>query len=189
MTRPRNEGGTGRGPSFKALLVAVFAGLAVAALAGLAFAKTSSKTLQSAHNSALNKTIVVTSKGLTLYELRPETTKHLLCNTQTCFGFWPPLKVSKHAKLSAATGIKGKLGLLHRDGFYQVTLGGHPLYRFGGDHNKKGQANGNGIKLNGGTWGVVAASAAKGANTTTTTTTTSTTSTTSTSTYTNPYGH
>jgi predicted lipoprotein with Yx(FWY)xxD motif len=152
------------------VLAALVAG---GAIASLAFAKTTT-TLQTTHNSKLSETIVVGANGRTLYALRPETTHHLLCKSSQCFMFWPPLKVSKNAKLTAAKGIKGKLGKLHRNGFYQVTLGGDPLYMFAED-SSKGQANGNGIKSFGGTWHVIATSASKQDTPTTTTTTSSTT--------------
>jgi len=153
------------------VLAALVAG---AAVASLAFAKTTT-TLQTAHNSKLGQTIVVDAGGRTLYELKPGAG----CKSKSCFQFWPPLKVSKNAKLTAASGVKGKLGKLHRDGFYQVTLGGDPVYTFAEDSGK-GQANGNGIKSFGGTWHVIATSAAKHDTTSTTSTTTSSTS---------PYGY
>jgi predicted lipoprotein with Yx(FWY)xxD motif len=160
-------------------LTALLAGGAIAA-ASLAIAK-STTTLQTANNASLGKTVVVNAGGRTLYELSPETSHHLLCKSKTCFGFWPPLKVSKNAKLTAAPGIKGKLSTIHRNGFYQVTLGGRPLYTFSED-NKKGQANGNGIKSFHGTWHVIASSTQQhdpGTTSTTTNTTTTTTTTTS----------
>jgi predicted lipoprotein with Yx(FWY)xxD motif len=153
------------------VLTALIAG---AAIASLAFAKTTT-TLQTAHNSKLSETIVISASGRTLYELKPGAG----CKSKSCFQFWPPLKVSKNAKLTAAKGIKGKLGKLHRDGFYQVTLGGDPLYLFA-DDSGRGQANGKGIKSFGGTWHVIATSASKQPPTT------STSSTTTSSTYSYP---
>jgi predicted lipoprotein with Yx(FWY)xxD motif len=139
-------------------VVTLVAGFALAALAGLALAKPPA-TLGTAKNSTIGKTIVVDARGLTVYELRPETTHHLLCTKATgCFQSWPPVKVaSAKTKLTAAHGVKGKLGILHRNGIFQVTLGGHPLYRFAGDASKKGMANGHGIHSFGGTWHVVVA--------------------------------
>ncbi len=144
----------------KVLIVAV--GLLAGTLTGLAFAKaTQSTTLKAARNAALHKTIVVDSRGRTVYELKPETAHHLLCTSAMCLQFWPPVTVrSAKAKLSKATGIKGKLGTLHRGHFFQVTLGGLPLYRFAND-KAKGQANGNGISAFGGTWHVVTASSTR----------------------------
>jgi predicted lipoprotein with Yx(FWY)xxD motif len=152
-------------------LIAGVAGLALAALTGLAMAKTHT-TLGTASNATLGKTIVVDSRGLTVYELKPETSHHLLCKTKACFNFWPPVKVaSAKTKLTAAAGVKGKLGILHRAGIFQVTLAGHPLYRFSGDSAKKGMATGQGIKGFGGTWHVVTASSTQTTMTTTTNTT------------------
>ncbi len=91
---------------------------------------------------------------MTLYELKPETSKHLLCTTSQCFSFWPPAKVGKTTKLAKGTGVKGSLGRLHRNGFYQLTLDGHPLYHFFADKHA-GSAGGNGIVSFGGTWHVV----------------------------------
>ncbi len=139
-----------------AILIAVLA--AAFAAAALAKTKATHDTLKTAQSASLGETIVVDGKGRTVYELRPETTHHLLCTSKACLGFWPPVTVhSAKTKLAKATGIKGKLGILHRDGFFQVTLGGVPLYRFSED-TMKGQANGQGIMNFGGTWHVVTAS-------------------------------
>jgi predicted lipoprotein with Yx(FWY)xxD motif len=159
------------------VLIAVIAGFAVAGLTGLALAG-SSPTLSAAQNATIGKTIVVDSHGLTVYELSPETTHHLLCTkAKGCFKFWPPVTVSSaKTRLTAATGIKGKLGILHRNGMFQVTLAGRPLYRFAGDTSKRGKARGQGLHGFGGTWHVVTASDPQPTmSTTTTTMTTSTT--------------
>jgi hypothetical protein len=50
--------------------------------------------------------------------------------------------------------VPGKLGVFKRNGFMQVTLGGHPLYTFLNDH-KKANATGEGLKSFGGTWSIV----------------------------------
>ncbi len=149
-------------------------GLLVGLFTGLALAAGHATILKTAHNKAIGKTIVVDSKGRTVYELKPETAHHLLCTSKMCLHFWPPVTVrSAKTKLSKATGIKGKLGILHRDHFFQVTLGGLPLYRFALD-KAKGQATGQGIKTFGGTWHVVTASShnrSSGSTTTGSTTT------------------
>jgi predicted lipoprotein with Yx(FWY)xxD motif len=183
--------GAGSGKRAAWVVAALVAGFALASLAALAGAKTAAKpkptTLRTSHNAALGATIVVDSHGMTLYELKPETTRHLLCKTSQCFGFWPPLKTSKKATLSKASEISGKLGKLHRAGFYQVTLDGRPLYHFSLD-KKKGQAVGQGIKTFGGTWHVVKTSASKHSTTHTTTSMSQTsTSTSSTYSYPSPY--
>jgi predicted lipoprotein with Yx(FWY)xxD motif len=116
-------------------------------------------TLEVSNNSTVGKTIAVDSRGVTVYELSPETTHRLLCTkAKGCFAFWPPLKVkSATTKLTAAPGIQGKLGILHRNGIFQVTLAGHPLYHFAPDKSKSGSATGQGIHSFGGTWHVVTA--------------------------------
>jgi predicted lipoprotein with Yx(FWY)xxD motif len=102
----------------------------------------------------------VNAQGLTLYALSPETASHLLCKSSECLSFWPPVTVpSRKTKLKAGQGVQGRLGVLRRsNGVLQVTLRGLPLYRFARDRGK-GEANGQGIKSFGGTWGAVSASA------------------------------
>jgi predicted lipoprotein with Yx(FWY)xxD motif len=198
------------------MLVSAVGGLTIVALTGLALAS-SRPTLATVKNATLGKTIAVNSGGLTVYELSPETTHHLLCTkADGCFAFWPPVTVaSAKTKLKSPKGLKGKLGILHRNGLFQLTLAGHPVYRFLEDHSKRGMANGQGLKSFGGVWHTIAAAASSQgttptttqppmtttpttptytttsttmtAPTTSTTTTTPTTSTTTTTTTTTPY--
>jgi predicted lipoprotein with Yx(FWY)xxD motif len=140
----------------KRYLLAGVTGLALAGLTGLAFAATH-PTLKTADNASVGKTIVVDSRGLTVYELRGETSHHLLCKTKACYALWPMVTVKSKTKPTAAKGVKGRLGVLHRGYSTQLTLNGHPLYRFSGDNSTKGQATGDGLKDFGGTWHVVAA--------------------------------
>jgi len=129
-----------------ALLVFAVACLAGAGITGLALAKTD-PTLGTARNSALGETIVVDSHGLTVYELSPETIHHLLCTkAKGCFTFWPPVTVRSARTKLTASGVKGKLGILHRNGFFQLTLGGRPLYHYVGDGSKRGSATGQGLE-------------------------------------------
>jgi predicted lipoprotein with Yx(FWY)xxD motif len=118
-------------------------------------------TRGTSNNAGLSQTIVVDGRGQTLYELSPETMHHLLCTKANgCFAAWQPLTVkSAKTRLSAAPGIKGKLGILHRNRIFQITLGGHPLYRFSGDGSKAGAASGQGIRSFHGRWHVVMATA------------------------------
>ena len=55
-------------------------------------------------------------------------------------------------------GVTGMLSVLTRsDGSVQAAYDGHPLYTYVGD-SAPGQANGNGLNLNGGLWHEVTAS-------------------------------
>jgi predicted lipoprotein with Yx(FWY)xxD motif len=187
-TPPGSLAARGRRLKFSAVLgVAALLGVATASLAGLAAAK-SPATLLVAHNVKVAgkvENIAVNSKAVTVYTLSGETARHQTCTKASdCFVFWFPVTVaSKRTKLTAATGIKGKLGTISRNGFVQVTLAGHPLYTFKLDNAKRGQALGQGIPSFGGVWHVVAAAANKRAPTHTTTTTTTT------STTTGPFGY
>ena len=118
-------------------------------------------TVTSTSNAALGERIVIDGQGRTLYALNPETTHHLLCKTSECLKFWPPLTVRSSRSLKAGSGVRGHLGVLRRAGsVLQVTLGGHPLYRFADDH-AKGEANGQGIHgFGGGVWHVITAASA-----------------------------
>jgi predicted lipoprotein with Yx(FWY)xxD motif len=131
----------------------------VAMFAAMAFASSSrTPTVGSATNANFGEKIVVDTHGRTLYALSPETTRHLLCKSNECLKFWPPLTVrSSKTKLKDGTGVHGHLGILRRTkGMFQVTLGGLPLYRYSGD-STKGTANGENLKSFGGTWHVISA--------------------------------
>jgi predicted lipoprotein with Yx(FWY)xxD motif len=147
------------------LLLAGLAGFSAAALAGIAGAR--SFTLTVAKNAPVSnqsgntthEAIAVTSRGGAVYTLSGDTVAHPKCTAANqCFSFWPPVKVSSAKSLSKAPGIKGKLGVMHRGGFLQLTLSGHPLYTFSADTHKDA-AKGEGIKGFGGTWHVVSAGA------------------------------
>ncbi len=176
-----------RGAKPASAAVAVLAGLAMAAVVGVALARTF--TLQVAKNAKVTnqagttktESIVVTSRGFAVYDLTGDSKNHPECTKANgCFSFWPPVTVSSAKKLSKAPGIRGKLGVWHRNGFFQVTLGGHPLYRFAPDSQKR-HATGEGLTSFGGTWHVIRPGASPGsANPTTGGTTTTTTSTTTT---------
>jgi predicted lipoprotein with Yx(FWY)xxD motif len=140
---------------------AAFAALAFAgSLAAIAFATSPTTTINAASNSKLGEQVLVDSQGRTLYALNPETTSHLLCKSSACLKFWPPVTVaSRKTKLTAGSGVQGRLGILRRNnGMLQITFRGLPLYRYVGDH-AKGEANGQGIESFGGTWHALSSSA------------------------------
>jgi predicted lipoprotein with Yx(FWY)xxD motif len=91
--------------------------------------------------------VVVDGEGRTLYVFTSDTGSESSCYGQ-CETAWPPLV----GETTAGSGITGELGTTTRtDGTTQVTLGGHPLYRYASDVNP-GDTSGQGV---GGVWFVV----------------------------------
>ena len=87
-------------------------------------------------------TVLVDSRGFTLYHLKGETKSKLQCEGG-CLEAWPPL-VAKGAP-TAGEGADGELATIDRAGIgKQVTYDGLPLYTFAGD-SKPGEANGQGV--------------------------------------------
>jgi predicted lipoprotein with Yx(FWY)xxD motif len=98
-------------------------------------------------------TVLTNTKGLTLYWFVPDTATRSVCNG-TCAAYWPPVT----GPATAGPGVTGTLYTITRsDGSAQAAYDGHPLYTYVGDSDP-GQANGNGIDLNGGVWHEVTAS-------------------------------
>jgi predicted lipoprotein with Yx(FWY)xxD motif len=172
-------------PRLAVVALAGVAGFALAALAGIAIAKTFTlkvakgvKVTNLTAHATTTEAIVVDTHGVAVYTLSGENAHSLKCTSKACLGFWPPVKVhSSHVKLTKGPGVKGKLGTLHRNGFFQLTLNGRPLYNFMLDKDKKGIAMGEGVVSFGGTWHVVAdppgGKSQQGGGGTTTSTTTS----------------
>jgi predicted lipoprotein with Yx(FWY)xxD motif len=110
-----------------------------------------------------SKSIVVDSRGITVYELGGESLARLLCAPRACLNVWLPVRVpSATTKVSAATGVPGKVSILHRvkGGFYQLMLANHPLYYYSLDKGVTGSAKGQGLRSYGGNWHVVQVSSA-----------------------------
>jgi predicted lipoprotein with Yx(FWY)xxD motif len=192
MARSTQHSGRRHARNLALALVTVGAA-AGAVLVGMALAK--SFVLQVAKNAKVMNTkgavahenIVVGAHGRAVYTLSGDTRQHPKCTqANSCFQFWPPVKVASAKKPSGAQGVKGKLGVWHRNGFMQLTLGGHPLYTYAAD-SQSHVATGEGIKGFHGTWHVVKASPANSGSTPTTST--PTTSTTTTSPYPYPPGY
>lgn len=161
--------------------LAGLAGFAVAAVVGVAVARTF--TLQVAKNAMVTnqmgmtttENIVVNSRGRAVYDLTGDSKSHPRCTRSNgCFRFWPPITVSSPRALSKAQGIRGKLGVWRRNGLFQVTLNGHPVYRFAPD-SQRDHATGEGIHSFGGTWHVLKTGSSTASNTTTMNGTTTTT--------------
>ena len=139
-------------------------GLAATLVGALVLAGGSSAALSAARHSTgsatvktrtLKKlgTVLVNSKGLTLYMFKPDHQKRVTC-TGKCAVVWPPLKVKKGQKPTAGGAAKKRL--LGLDGRV-VTYNHWPLYTYVVD-TKPGQAKGQATNLNGGLWYVLSPS-------------------------------
>jgi predicted lipoprotein with Yx(FWY)xxD motif len=94
----------------------------------------------------------------TLYAFSPDTATKSRCEG-TCARIWPPLLTS--APAVAGAGLKGTLGAIQRrDGSFQVTFAGHPLYLFGPALDTT--TSGDGVVAFGGTWNLLNASGTVG---------------------------
>jgi predicted lipoprotein with Yx(FWY)xxD motif len=109
--------------------------------------------------------ILVSSNHRSLYVLNVEKGDHIHCRA-ACLSFWPPFLVkSSVTSVKIGTGVKGKIGFIKRSATTkQVTFNGFPVYWFSGDSGP-GQVNGQAVRADGGTWGLVHA----GSSTATTT--------------------
>lgn len=120
------------------------AALALLALCGIGLAAASSRTkhvVAARQNALLERKVLTTTKGLTLYSLGIERNGKFAC-TQNCLFTWHPLLIGGGTKPTGPV----KLSTVRRSdgGGTQVTYHGMPLYTYGGD-SAPGQTNGNGI--------------------------------------------
>jgi predicted lipoprotein with Yx(FWY)xxD motif len=168
------------------LLIAVLAATLSAAVAAIAVAR--SFTLSVAKNAKVtdqksnvkHESIAIGGSGFAVYWLSGDSKAHPKCTASNgCFGFWPPVTVSAGKKPSKAPAVAGKLSTWKRGKLTQVVLGGHPLYFFSLDKQRR-SAKGEGVVGFGGTWHVLTVGAPHQsapqmpASTTTTPTTTTT---------------
>jgi predicted lipoprotein with Yx(FWY)xxD motif len=103
-------------------------------------------------------TVLVNSRGRTLYMFKPDNRKRVTCKGQ-CAAIWPPLKLKSGQ--TATVGGAAKKSLLGSDknpsGGRVVTYNRWPLYTYVAD-SKPGQATGQALNLNGGLWYVLSPS-------------------------------
>jgi predicted lipoprotein with Yx(FWY)xxD motif len=91
---------------------------------------------------------VAGADGRSLYVFAKDSGGTSAC-TGDCATNWPPLTVTSAAAATAGSGVTGALATITRaDGTVQVTLGGRPVYYFGGD-KAAGDVKGQGV---GGIW-------------------------------------
>jgi predicted lipoprotein with Yx(FWY)xxD motif len=132
-----------------ALALVAALGVGTAALA----AKGSSKATVKTRSTSLG-TILVDSKGRTLYLFEKDTKNKSKCSG-ACAANWPPTLVSGKPT-AGGKAVSSRLGTTKRaDGKRQVTYAGHPLYTFVLDKNKPGSTKGEGVDAFGAEWYVV----------------------------------
>jgi predicted lipoprotein with Yx(FWY)xxD motif len=103
--------------------------------------------------------ILVGGHGRSLYLFEKDTGTASACYHR-CAVRWPPLIVSGAPRAGAGVAAS-KLGTTRRsDGKTQVTYNGHPLYYYDRDKTPR-QTKGEGLKLFGGGWDVLAPSGKK----------------------------
>jgi predicted lipoprotein with Yx(FWY)xxD motif len=100
-------------------------------------------------------TVLVDSKGRTLYMFVPDKRRKVTC-VKTCAVVWPPVMLPKGAKPVAKGTAKASLLGSDRDpaGGRVVTYNRWPLYTYISDR-APGQATGQALDLNGGLWYVL----------------------------------
>jgi predicted lipoprotein with Yx(FWY)xxD motif len=115
--------------------------------------------LKTASNAALG-TILVTPTGATIYRFDADSTNPPTSHcTGSCASIWPP--VPAPASLTAQGIPQSELGTITRsDGTKQLTVAGWPVYTYTGDA-AAGQANGEHLNVNGGTWWAVTTTGAR----------------------------
>ena len=87
--------------------------------------------------------VLADSNGQTVYAYNDDTATSSACTASWCVQDWPPLLIASAP--SSISGVHAPVGLLRRpDGTSQLTLAGHPLYRFSGDQ-RPGDVRGLGI--------------------------------------------
>ena len=133
------------GASIAAVSLVALAVLGASVAAAGAPARSTPGALKTVRIGAV--TVLADAAGRTLYWFAPDTAAKSACYG-SCAAYWPPVK----GPATAGPGVTGTLSTLTRsDGSVQAAYDGHPLYTYVGD-SAPGQANGNGLNLNGGLW-------------------------------------
>jgi predicted lipoprotein with Yx(FWY)xxD motif len=144
----------------RALPLVAIAGVAALALVGASASSARVTTARAPVTISTKKlpkvgTVLVDSKGRTLYMFVPDKQKKVTC-VSACAAVWPPVKLASGAKATASG--QAKASLLGSDanpaGGRVVTYNHWPLYTYVAD-TKPGQDKGQALNLNGGLWYVL----------------------------------
>ena len=138
------------GASIAAVSVVALAVLGASVAAAGGSATTAPGALKTVRIGAV--TVLTDANGRTLYWFAPDTAARSACYG-SCATYWPPVK----GPATAGPGVTGTLSAHPLGRSVQAAYDGHPLYTYVGD-SAPGQANGNGLNLNGGLWHEVPAS-------------------------------
>ena len=98
-------------------------------------------------------TILIDSKGRTLYLFRSDTRSKSTC-LGACASIWPPLRATGKPTVSGRASALLVGTATRSDGEQQVTYNGHPLYLYAGDE-KAGDTRGQGLTDFGASWYVL----------------------------------
>jgi predicted lipoprotein with Yx(FWY)xxD motif len=145
-------------PFLAALILALVAVTGATATRQATSSATAASVVISTRSLPKLGTVLVNSKGRTLYMFVPDKRTKVTC-VRTCAAVWPPVKLPQGAKPTAKG--KAKASLLGSDpnpaGGRVVTYNRWPLYTYVAD-TSPGQASGQALNLNGGLWYVLAPS-------------------------------
>jgi predicted lipoprotein with Yx(FWY)xxD motif len=153
---------TREGSTRIAFVAALAAAVAIAAIgwAGTASSKAAAQHAAKAATVQTKKlkkygTVLVNSKGLTLYMFVPDKQKKVTCTSQACVIVWPPLKIKSGSPTAGGAAKKKLLGTdKSPKGYRVVTYNRWPLYTYDLDKTP-GQAKGQGVNNSGGKWYVL----------------------------------
>jgi predicted lipoprotein with Yx(FWY)xxD motif len=147
-------------PRTAAALVAAVLVLAVGCGGGSSDAQGTSSSGNGAASTAVLRPdsgpfgeMLVDRRGRTIYVFAKDDPGSSSCDG-TCATNWPPVMAPEPVP-SSLPGVSATVGATTRDdGSTQLTVADHPVYRFSGD-TEPGQANGQGLTLDGGLWTVI----------------------------------
>jgi predicted lipoprotein with Yx(FWY)xxD motif len=125
------------------------AGCGVASSPGASSSSSATVGIGNATVSGSSEQVLTDQAGHTLYYFGPDTPTTSQC-TGSCAGIWPPLLLPS-GQPTASGSLPGTLSVVSDANGRQVAYQGHLLYSYSGD-SASGQANGNGVNLNGGIW-------------------------------------
>jgi predicted lipoprotein with Yx(FWY)xxD motif len=154
---------TRKGSRRIAVGAALAAALAIVAIGwtGTVSSRAAAQKAATVQTKTLKKygTVLVNSKGLTLYMFVPDKQKKVTCTSQACVIVWPPLKIKSGQSPTAGGAARKKLLGVDKSpkGYRVVTYNRWPLYTYYLD-KKPGQTKGQGVNNSGGKWYVLSPS-------------------------------